>query len=81
MVTHRFIAFNAALVIFASLMIISASKETLNNTSVGVKVNHSRIYIENAIEALRRLDSGNRVIERCVEYLAQLSLILNAMGR
>ncbi|UKZ96563.1 uncharacterized protein TrAFT101_011346 [Trichoderma asperellum] len=73
--------FNAALVIFASLMIISASKEPLNDTSVGIKVNHSRPYIENAIEALRRLDSGNRVIERCVEYLSQLSLILNAMDR
>ncbi|KAH8122456.1 fungal-specific transcription factor domain-containing protein [Trichoderma asperelloides] len=73
--------FNAALVIFASLMIISAPKEPLNDTSVGIKVNHSRPYIENAIEALRQLDSGNRVIERCVEYLAQLSLILNAMDR
>lgn len=81
MVSDHSIAFNAALVIFASLMIISASKEPLNDTSVGIKVNHSRPYIENAIEALRRLDSGNRVIERCVEYLSQLSLILNAMGK
>jgi hypothetical protein len=78
---HRFIAFNAALVIFASLMILSASKEALRDTSFGIKVMQSRPYIENAIEGLRRLDSGNRVIERCVEYLAQLSLILSAMGK
>lgn len=51
-------------------MIIPASKETLDDTTVGIKVNQSRLYIENAIEALRRLDPGNRVIECCVEYLA-----------
>lgn len=37
----------------------------------------SRPYLDLAAEALRRLDSGNRVIERCAEYLSQLSLILN----
>ncbi|KAL7894090.1 fungal-specific transcription factor domain-containing protein [Trichoderma sp. SZMC 28014] len=74
-------AFNAALVIFASFMVVSKAKEALNDTSIGIKVNQSRPYIENAIEALRRLDSGNRVIERCAEYLAQLSLILSAMGK
>lgn len=62
-------------------MIVSTSKEALNDTSIGIKVNQSRSYIENAIEALRRLDSGNRVIERCAEYFAQLSLILSAMGK
>lgn len=62
-------------------MVVSTAKEALNDTSIGIKVNQSRPYIENAIEALRRLDSGNRVIERCTEYLAQLSLILSAMGK
>lgn len=62
-------------------MVVSTAKEALNDTSIGIKVNQSRPYIENAIEALRRLDSGNRVIERCAEYLAQLSLILSAMGK
>lgn len=62
-------------------MIVSTSKEALNDTSIGIKVNRSRFYIDNAIEALRRLDSGNRVIERCAEYLAQLALIFSAMGK
>lgn len=38
----------------------------------------SRPYLDLAAEALQRLDSGNRVIERCVEYLSQLSKILKA---
>lgn len=62
-------------------MIVSTSKDALYDTSIGIKVSQSRPYIENAIEALRRLDSGNRVIERCAEYLAQLSFILRAMGK
>lgn len=31
-----------------------------------------------AIEALRNLDRGNRVVDRCVQYLSQLSLILTS---
>lgn len=62
-------------------MIVSTSREALKDTSMGIKVNQSRFYIDNTIAALLRLGSGNRVIERCPEYLAQLSLILSAMGK
>lgn len=41
-------------------------------------IDQSVPYLDMAAEALRRLDAGNRVIERCAEYLSQLSLILNA---
>ena len=40
-----------------------------------------RPYLDLAAEALRRLDSGNPVIERCVEYLSQLSMILKAASK
>lgn len=32
-------------------------------------------YFNMAIEALRHLDQGNRVVERCVDYLSQLALL------
>lgn len=41
----------------------------------------SRPYLDLATEALRCLDSGNRVIERCVEYLSQLSLALGPLSK
>lgn len=44
-------------------------------------VDPSRSYLDLAAETLRRLDSGNQVIERCVEYLSQLSLILKSTRR
>jgi hypothetical protein len=43
-------------------------------------VEQSRPYLDLAIEALRFLDSGNRVIERCLEYLNQLLLAMNALS-
>lgn len=44
-------------------------------------VGHSRPYTDRAIDALRRLDSGNRVVGSCVEYLSHLSLVLSALGK
>jgi len=41
-------------------------------------VENARPYLDLAADALRHLDSGNLVIERCVEYLTQLSMILKA---
>ncbi|KAK9233844.1 fungal-specific transcription factor domain-containing protein [Lipomyces kononenkoae] len=70
--------FNAALVIFGSLM--AASREREANPSAWGMVDQSRPYVDKAIEALHRLDSGNRVVGRCVEYLSQLSLVLNALN-
>jgi hypothetical protein len=40
-------------------MIVSTSKEALNDTSIRIEVNQSRPYIENTIEALRHLDFGS----------------------
>lgn len=69
--------FNAALVIFGSLIV--ASKERDRNPSAWIMVSHSRPYIDTAAEALRQLDPGNPVVERCQEYLSQLSAILDPL--
>lgn len=44
-------------------------------------IENARPYLDLAADALRHLDSGNLVIERCVEYLAQLSIILKATSK
>lgn len=72
-------AFNAGLVIFGALLI--SSKESLHDSSQWSVVERSRPYLDIAAEALKRLDSGNRVIERCVEYLSQLSVVLVALSK
>ncbi|KKA20471.1 hypothetical protein T310_5522 [Rasamsonia emersonii CBS 393.64] len=69
--------FNAGLVIFGALLV--SSKESAHNPAAWETVERSRPYLDLAAEALRCLDSGNRVIERCVEYLSQLSLALAAL--
>lgn len=71
-------AFNAALVIFGSLLVASREREA--NPSAWVVIDESRPYIDKANEALHRLDNGNCVMRRCIEYLSQLSLVLNALG-
>jgi len=75
---HIGTAFNAALVIFGSLIV--ASKERDRNPSAWTMVSHSRPYIDTAAETLRQLDSGNPVVERCQEYLLQLSAILDPLS-
>jgi hypothetical protein len=72
-------AFNAGLVIFGALLV--SSKESPHNPGLWDSVERSRPYLDLAADALRRLDSGNRVIERCVEYLTQLSLALVALSK
>ena len=72
-------AFNAGLAIFGALLV--ASKEPQRNSEQWRFVEKSRPYLDLAAEVLHRLDSGNRVIERCVEYLSQLSMILNTTGK
>lgn len=59
---------------------MAASREREANPSAWSMVDGSRTYIEKAIEALHQLDSGNPVVGRCVEYLSQLSLVLNALS-
>lgn len=69
-------AFNAGLVIFGALLV--SSKERQHNPDQWRIIEQSRPYLDLAAEALRRLDYGNRVVERCVEYLSQLSMVLKA---
>lgn len=71
-------AFNAALVIFGSLIV--ASKERDRNPSAWTMICHSRPYIDTATETLRQIDSGNPVVERRQAYLSQLSVILNPLS-
>ncbi|KAJ5663727.1 transcriptional regulatory protein GAL4 [Penicillium longicatenatum] len=68
--------FNAGLVIFGALLV--SSKESQYSPDQWRIFEDARPYLDLAADALRHLDSGNLVIERCVEYLAQLSMILNA---
>lgn len=43
-------------------------------------IESSRPYLGLALDALRHLDSGNGVIERCDEYLSQIILALTALN-
>lgn len=72
-------AFNAGLVIFGALFVFS--KTPSQSPEQWRIVCEARPYLDIAAEALRRLDSGNQVIERCVEYLSQLSLMLKSAGK
>lgn len=38
-------------------------------------VDNALPYFSMAIEALQNLDRGNRVVERCVSYLSQLTVV------
>ncbi|CRG88732.1 Quinic acid utilization activator [Talaromyces islandicus] len=69
--------FNAGLVIFGALLV--SSRESPKNPALWEPVERSRPYLDLAVDALRRLDSGNHVIERCVEYLSQIALALAAL--
>ena len=70
-------AFNACLVIFGALLV--APKDGSLNYHWDF-VEQSRPFFNMAIEALRNLDRGNRVVDRCVQYLSQLSLALTRPG-
>lgn len=73
------LAFNAGLVIFGALLV--SSKESIHDPSQWSIVDRARPYLDIAVDALKRLDSGNRVIERCVEYLSQISVVLMALSK
>lgn len=54
-----------------------ARSETQNDPKLSSRwefVERSYPYFSMAIEALENLDRGNRVVERCVSYLSQLTL-------
>jgi hypothetical protein len=60
---------------------MTASKEREGSPLAWSMVDGARVYIDKAIEALCQLDAGNRVIGRCVEYLSQLAVILDAPSK
>lgn len=70
-------AFNAGLVIFSSLLV--SATESPKSPAAWEFAEKSRPYLNLALDALRHLDSGNSVIERCIEYLSQI-LALTALG-
>ncbi|VUC26112.1 unnamed protein product [Clonostachys rosea] len=70
-----FYTFNAGLVIFAATHV--AHNDCNGHTQRFSRwkfVEKALPYFDMAIEALQNLDRGNRVVERCVSYLSQLSL-------
>lgn len=80
MLTH-IKAFNAGLCIFAALLIITKEPSPQeypdeDTSSILHTVEDSRPYLVMAADALRQLDPGNTVIERCVDYLMQLEVAL-----
>jgi hypothetical protein len=54
--------------------------ESPKSPAAWVFVERSRPYLDLALDALRHLDSGNSVIERCIEYLSQIILALTALN-
>lgn len=62
-------------------LLVASKEEGRHHPDVWSTVTSSRPYLDLAADALRRLDSGNRVIERCVEYLSQLSMILKSSSK
>lgn len=69
-------AFNAGLAIFAAMHVarndIQIDPKRLSRWEF---VEQALPYFNMAIEALENLDRGNRVVERCVSYLSQLTLM------
>lgn len=63
------IAFNAALVVFAVMMICHETGRVIPDTP---SKEDCRDGLETAIKALAELDHGNKMIERCHDYLERL---------
>lgn len=69
-------AFNAGLVIFAATHVArNEVQDDPNQLSRWSFVDAAVPSFYTAIEALQNLDRGNRVVERCVNYLSQLTLV------
>ena len=71
--------FNAALTIFASLLVIHNTDgvaPTISLTPQALKAS-----FEDAVQALKLLDTGNRMVERCARYLGQLAEVLVSLSK
>ncbi|KIW21196.1 hypothetical protein PV08_01776 [Exophiala spinifera] len=77
-----FYTFNAALVIIAGLLV--SPKGTATDGDVAPSqwkfLESAAIYLDMAIEALQKLDRGNRVVQRVVDYLSQLALAVLSLS-
>ena len=73
--------YNAALVIFASLLIIQDRDISGSVISIlPVSAQELRKCLDEAMVALRQLDSENRMVERCANYLGQLTSVLDVLS-
>jgi len=70
--------FNAALVMYAALLIIGAQPEVVS--SLKITKEELRFALSKAIEALLGLDRDNILVERCAKYLTQLVGVLEPLG-
>lgn len=70
------IVFNAGLVLIASLLVSPRKVGEENSPADGrwKFLRHTTIYLNKAVGALQNLDQGNRVVQRIVDYLSQLTL-------
>ena len=75
-----FLAFNAALVIFSSLLICLSEK----SYSVQFPFLNLEVYmkdLQRAVESILLLDIGNRMVETCAKYVSRLIQILEELRK
>jgi len=73
--------YNAALVIFATLLIIQG--HNIKGSAVPIlHVSQQELQncLNNAMVALRQLDNQNRMVDRCADYLTQLTGVLDFLS-
>ncbi|OAP63435.1 hypothetical protein AYL99_02662 [Fonsecaea erecta] len=74
--------FNAALVLGACVLVQIDQKASGNdsNMSLTESTEDMSLHLEMAIEAIRHLDSDNRMVARCRDYLEQLVQVVQALA-
>jgi hypothetical protein len=72
-------AFNAALVSFACVL-ISLSAGFTSPALPGLQ-DISGQPLQTAIDALRHLDNGNRMVDKCVAFLGRLVQLLSSLSK
>jgi hypothetical protein len=73
--------YNAALVIFASLLILQDQNNSGSVIAVlPVSAQELRAHLDKALLAFRQLHSENRMVERCADYLGQLMAVLDVLS-
>ena len=80
--TNLITAFHAALVIFAtSLVCQKPSLTSLTSPTLSVPLEVLRKCMDQAVDALAHLDTGNRMVERCCKYLEKMGHVLDLLGQ